>query len=311
MKISIVLICGYFNDSNIEKDRAFKFQSCLKNLNNIEFSEGDNVVISEYGPISKFEKTIKNTLKVPFKYIHTKSENGFNQSIAKNKASEISNEIIFYINSDILLQKNVLNVIREEFKKNEKIYCTCARHDVFLKNLEIDNFIQTINEEKNYENFDTFLDDPGWHYALKKPQRINTVVKKYINENYKNKMIYDFQSGYIVFGDFIAITKKTWEKYKFDEKISALTDVFLRHYIFNSDKDYQLSLVHDKTASFHLCGDDYQEQEKEGSGKDLRLKADYNIAVTNYHQCRHWIIFSYRKEYDEMIEKYYFRFSDR
>lgn len=307
MNVSIIIVCGYYNNTDLENDRLIKFTKCLKALNKLNFQGSDNVIISEYSPVSKLDKITKDILKVPRKYVFTKSSGKFNQSITKNVGSSVSNnEILLYINSDIILESNVLDVLKDEFNKNNKIYCTCARHDVFINNSNVDSFIEEINKKENFINFNTYLNDPGWHFALKTPKTsISTIVKTFINQSFKQNITYDFTTGYIVFGDFIAITRETWKRFPFDEKILALTDVFLRDIIFGSDNSYKLSMIHDKTSCFHLGGSDYQEQEKEGSSKDVRLKEDYDVAVNKYEQCRHWCIFSFRKYFEYLVDRYY------
>ena len=73
--------------------------------------------------------------------------------------------------------------------------------------------------------------------------------------------------------------------------------------IFNSNSDYTLSLVHDKIGCFHMSGPDYMGQETDGSEKQIRWLQDFLFVVRKYEQCRNWLAFGYRKEYDSIIKE--------
>lgn len=312
MNISIVIVCGYRDSSELENDRMLKFSKCLKTLNKVKFSGNDNVIISEYGKGSKLKSLVNSVLTIPHEYIFTQSNDDvFNQSIAKNRGSEISNnELLLYINSDILLQSNALDVVRSEFEKyGEDTFCYCARTDVFLDNSEIDYFIEEINDEKNYVMSDKILlQDTGWYYCLKmspKETPIYYKAKVFRNDKFNQKIIYDFLGGYVVFGDFIAISKNTWSKVKFDENCFSLTDVYLRDMLFDDFKSRHLSTVAEQTACFHLSGKDYAGQTKEGDPKRERLHNDQLYLAEKYERLRPYLIFGFHKEFVSLIAKYY------
>ena len=316
--ISIIICCGYESDSKnkeLENDRLIKFTKCLLALNKLKFEGKDEVVISEFSSEPKLRKIASVILKpdngLKMKYVWTnKAESEyFNQSVSKNAGTYISEGDIFYfINSDILLRSNALQVIREEFGDEiDDKFCVCMRHDLFLRNEEVDNFISSeLNNDKNYHFTDEIkVQDPGWLYALDTLD-IKYKVKIFTNSAYKEKMIHDFMSGYFVFGDCFAMSRNTFNKFPFDEKCMALTDVFSRDRIFNHNKNgYHLIFIQHKTACFHLSGEDYGAQTKVGSEKEKRLVADQFYLMSKYEELRHWAVFGYHKDFDFTLAQWY------
>jgi len=308
--ISIIIVCGYLNDSELEKDRLIKFSKCLKAINNLKFQGFDNVIVAEYGYENRLEKFVGKNLDVtniPYEYIFVKKEGQYyNQSLPKNAASELSkNEILLYINSDIILQPNCLDVIKNAYNDDQNYFGVCARHDVFLKNTEVDNFIIDIANSNKYKLQTIVMQDPGWYYAMKhKPiNPINLHINTFLDEKYKNNIIYDFLSGYFVFGDFMVMTKEMYNNCKFDEDCFALTDVYLRDRLLNMN--YPVKFLHNETTCFHLCGTDYMGQTKENDPKRDRLHQDQIFLAEKYPELRHWLVFGFHKENLDKILKYY------
>ena len=307
MNVSLIIVCGYLDNSELEKDRLLKFLKCLKAINKIPFLGKDEVIISEYGNEKKLEKIVSNILKVPYQYVFTKKEDKFyNQSIAKNVASELSNnEILFYINSDIILQNNCFEVIKSKYQNLENKFIVCARHDVFLQNEEVDQFIDNINIESNYHLQNIKLQDPGWYYALKilPKDGLDLHIKAIYLQNYHRKIMFDFMSGYFVFGDYMVMTKEMYNNCKFDEGCYALTDVYLRDRLLHLG--YPVEFIHNETSCFHLCGIDYMGQMKEDDPKRERLHNDQQYLTEKYPELRHWLVFGFHKENILQIMKYY------
>jgi hypothetical protein len=311
MNTSIIITCGYIakekrEDYDLENERLFAFEKCLLNLKDFDYSKGDEIVISEYGDSSKLKMFAHKSLEgCDFQYIFTKGS-GFNQSIAKNAGAEVAkNEILLFINSDVILQKNVFEILRNRFERNPRIFATAARHDVWIEREELTEFIQIINNHSNYVGFSTNLDDPGWHHALKAPRKlIPTLIKALSPQVFQGKLIHDFQAGYINYGEFMAFTKDIWRKYPFDPEITAIVDSFIRDIIFGNEEGFSLELVHDETAVFHLSGSDYMGQENQSSGKYKRLIEDLYKAIDKYECMRHIAALAYFPEFDDLIEKH-------
>jgi glycosyltransferase involved in cell wall biosynthesis len=312
MKISIVIVGGVFQSTKEEADRIVKFTKCLKALNCLHFEEGDEVVISEFGMKPHLEKVALATLQgVPLKHVYTPSEGEFfNQSIAKNKGSEIaSGDIILYINSDILLTHNTLSAIRNAFRDDpDHVFAICSRHDVFLSNYQVDDFISHINDESKYDVMnDIVVQDPGWLYALDTPNTNPPTysIRRFIDERYNGMLLHDFMQGYFVFGDCFAVTKNTWKRFPFDDQCLALTDVFLRDMVFNHGKNgYRLVTFQEECSCFHLSGSDYAQQTQSGSPKEQRLHRDQVYLSEKYEELHHWFTFGYHTWCDEHIQKF-------
>ena len=125
-KISLIITCGYLDSGNkiIEDERLLAFKQCLVSvkmlMRNSPLIANDEVIISEFGEKSKLKGLVSASLKgINHKYIFIAGEK-FNQSIAKNNGAKISSgDILVWINSDVLLTSNTLNVIRNRFQKNE------------------------------------------------------------------------------------------------------------------------------------------------------------------------------------------------
>lgn len=311
MNVSVVVIGGYFKHSDQETDRVVKFTKCLKALNRVHFEEGDEVVISEYGMKKMLDRIAKQYLKKPFQHVFTEIGEGeyFNQSIAKNRGTAIAKgDIILYINSDILLRDNFLDVLKKSFQyPHDKKFVICPRHDIFVSNVEVDSLIDDINNSHNYQLSEPIkIQDPGWLYALDVPSEHAPSYRVYafFDEKYRGKIMHDFMQGYFVFGDSFAVTKKTWEQFPFDENCFALTDVFYRDFVLNHGLNgYVLNEIGSSTSCFHLSGDDYAQQTQKGSEKETRLLNDQVYLAEKYDECKHWIILGYHREYDEMIKK--------
>lgn len=312
MKVSIVVIGGYFKHSDVETDRVVKFTKCLKALNNVHFEEGDEVVVSEYGMKRMLDKVAKQYLKQPYQHIFTELEGEhFNQSVAKNRGTEIATgDIILYINSDILLRENFLDELKHTFQSPEdKKFVICPRHDIFVSNMEVDMLINDINNSENYQLApEVRVQDPGWLYALD-TLPINAPayrVSAFFHEKYNKKILHDFTQGYFVFGDSFAVTKKTWEQFPFDPNCFALTDVFYRDIVFNHGKNgYEFVDIGNATSCFHLSGDDYAQQTQKGSEKETRLLKDQVYLSEKYDECKHWLLFGFHANYvDKLLEWY-------
>ncbi len=312
--ISIIIPCGYFNDSELEKDRLIKFIKQLESFKYVRFNDGDELIFVESSPRQRLKSTIKNyanQLNVSWQYIYIeprKEDDGFfNQSLVKNLGTKLAkNDFVLYINSDIILQNNALEQLKASFEFDKDKFIICARHDIFLDNSEInEDFFNAINIESNYETKLLKLQDSGWYYNLKIEAKIgiSSNLKIFTNKNYINKLNYDFLSGYIVFGDFFAYKKEYALKYPFDENCLALTDAFIRDILFSNIKALRLFTLHSYTSCFHLSGKDYQGQTKEGDPKRIRLHRDQLYLTEKYPELYWWSIFGYHKEYKEFIDK--------
>lgn len=312
MKISVVIVGGVFQNTKDEADRIVKFSKCLKALNHLNFEEGDDVVISEFGMKPYLKKIATSILReVPLKHIYTPSGGEFfNQSIAKNKGSEIaSGDIILYINSDILLTHNTLSAIKNAFKDDpNRVFAICSRHDVFLSNYQVDDFIYHINDDSKYDVINGIaIQDPGWLYALNTP---NTnppkySIRRFVDDRYGNVLLHDFMHGYFVFGDCFAVTKNTWKKFQFDNQCFALTDVFLRDMVFNHGKNgYKLVTFQEECSCFHLSGLDYAQQTQPGSPKEKRILRDHVYLLEKYQELHHWAVFGYHTWCDKHIQQF-------
>ena len=315
MKVSIIVTCGYNPDSvqlELEKDRLIKFTKCLSAINKLNFESDDEVIISEYSSKEYLKNIVFSTLSLGFKkqYIcsNKKDSKYFNQSISKNAAIKVANgDILYFINSDIILEKNIFQVIREEFGSEiDNKFCIGMRHDVFIKNEEVENFIEEINLNKNYSYTENIkIQDPGWLYALDKLDE-SYKVKVFTHPSYKDKMIYDFMQGYFVFGDCFGMSKNTALKFMFDDKCVSLTDVFERDRIFNHNQNgYHFIYLQHKTACFHLSGQDYGAQTKVGTEKEKRLMEDQHYLMNKYDELHFWSIFGYHKDFDLEIAQWY------
>jgi len=95
--------------------------------------------------------------------------------------------------------------------------------------------------------------------------------------------------------------KENWNKIKFDEEITAIVDSYYRDACFALIPDLKLEFIHDETAIFHLSGQDFMQQEQEGTDKHKRLIEDLIKLAKKYEFCRHALVFSYRKEFDKTI----------
>ena len=312
MKVSIVIVGGVFKSTKDEADRIIKLTKCLKAINHLSFDDGDEVVISEYGMKPYLEKIAASTLiNIPFKHVYTQSDGEhFNQSIAKNRGSEIaSGDILLYINSDILLTHNCLSAVKSAFSEDQdRVFAICSRHDAFLSNYQVDDFIEAINDDSQYQMVeDIAIQDPGWLYALNVSNKSSYPysIRLFSDERYRKNILPDFMNGYFVFGDFFAVSKNTWERFPFDEQCFALTDVFLRDIVFNHGKNgYKLVTVQEETSCFHLSGQDYAQQTQKGSEKETRLHKDQVYLSEKYEELHHWFIFGFHVWCDEYIQKF-------
>jgi hypothetical protein len=259
--------------------------------------------------VSKLQTLVKSLLKINYNYIFTRiDEPVFNQSIAKNRGTEIAkNDILLYINSDILLQDNALLTVSNVFDvaRTDKLFVMCARHDIFITNSLIENFSALIHDNNNYSYGVFKIQEPGWHYLLKNPKVDIEFDAKYFSSLQSYCIVLpDFMSGNLIFGDFFAIKRSTWERFKFDESVLAATDIFLQSLIFTEDDTYMMSFVQQYTSCFHLSGSDYRGQDISGNPKATRMYKDVLHITENYDKLRYWLVFGYKKEYDELIKKY-------
>jgi len=308
-KVSLIITCGYIQHEDQEKkdlenQRLKIFLNILNTMNRLEMQDGDEIVISEYGLQPKLFSLSDQYLHKNKYYVFTCGD-GFNQSIAKNAGAKVAKgDILCWVNSDVILQKNIFDVVRKRFEKNPNIFLTCARHDVFLANLGyvIRDFSNLIDDEKYYIQYSTEIDDAGWHHALNIPKTpIKTSIKAFANVNWVNQIIHDFTRGYINYGELMSISKENWDKVKFDEEITAIVDSYYRDATFALIPNLKLELVHDETAIFHLSGQDFMQQEQEGTDKHKRLIDDLIKLAKKYEFCRHALVFSYRKSFDKTI----------
>ena len=310
-KISLIITCGYLESGNkiIEDERLLAFKQCLVSvkmlMRNSPLIANDEVIISEFGEKSKLNGLVSASLKgINHKYIFTAGEK-FNQSIAKNNGAKISaGDILVWINSDVLLTSNTLNVIRNRFQKNENIFCTAARHDVFLKNFNefFHHDIQTLSND-TYKTHLLYLDDSGWQHALNIPkQKIYHNILGYCGM-FANNVIQDFHSNYINYGEMLSVSRKVWEQYPFDEEVIAIVDSFYRDYIFHNILECKLELIHNEMALFHLSGSDFMQQEIVNSNKYDRLIKDLILCAEKYEYMRHGLVLSFFREFESTIEK--------
>jgi hypothetical protein len=309
MRVSLIVTGGFLQHNDhkkalIESERLMALNACLMNLGTLDTSNGDEIILVEYGKHSRLKNLCNIHLsRIKHKYIFVQGE-GFNQSRVKNAGAEASNnEIVCWINSDVIVQNNIFNVLRSRFEKNPKIFATAARHDVFGIEEKL-KFIYNINNDQLYTQYKTLIDDAAWHYALKTPKtQILTNIKSFVCSEYKGRIVHDFTQGYINYGELIAITKEVWKKYPFDEEITSIVDSYIRDIIFGNENDFGLEFIHDETAIFHLSGSDYMQQEEHGSDKYKRLIEDM-IKAAKKHQCmHHWLIFGYFREFDDTIKE--------
>lgn len=309
MQVSLVVTGGFIQHQDskkaaLETERLMALHTCLMNLGTLDTSKGDEIVFAEFGEKSRLKNLIEMQLKnVKHKYVFVEGK-GFNQSTIKNAGAEAaSNEIVCWINSDVIVQRNIFDVIRKRFEINPKIFLTCARHDLFTLDSKL-AFFEDINNPVSYTLQKTELDDTGWCYALNKPkQRIPTEIQAFIVPGYNKRIVHDFLAGYINFGELMCVTKETWKKYPFDPDITALVDTFMRDFIFGNEPDFQVEFIHNETAIFHLSGSDYMGQENQGSDKFKRLIQDIIKAAHKYPWSRHWMVFGYFKEFDDTIKE--------
>jgi len=303
--ISIILTCGYLTASPEENDRLKRFLEVVKAFNTLKFSDEDEVVFSEYGTQEKLSNLIDVIVAGRFEYQYIFTEgNGFNQAIAKNAGAQIAHgKYLLFINADVLLTNDCLGILRKRFSDRENVFVTCARHDIFIQNFQISNFMERINVKENYRLLDFGLDDPSWHLALKRPKEtIRGKIRAFMGLK-QEKVIHDFLGGYMNFGEFISYSKSLWEKYPFDPDISALVDVYARDMIFGNEPDMKLELVHDEISCFHLSGMDYMQQEVDGSSKQIRLLKDIMTGAKKNKCMNHWMVFGYYREFDSLIEE--------
>lgn len=311
MKVSLIVTCGFIQHTDPEKARleAERFralQACLINCATLDYSKGDEVVVVEYVEKSRLEKTIYASMqgwnKTRGRYVFAQGK-GFNQSVAKNAgAVAAQNEILCWINSDVIVRHNIFDVLRKRFEANNRTFATLARHDVFFDHPNLLEFIQAINRPESYFDFNTEIQDASWHLTQKRPKTpIPTTIQAFQDPRWK--IIPDFQAGYINFGELMAYTKETWKKYPYDEQITAIVDCFARDLIFGNEENFNLEFLHNETAIFHMSGSDYMGQEKAGSNKYTRLIADIKLAAEKYPCMRHWLVFGYFKEFDDLIAK--------
>jgi hypothetical protein len=305
MKVSLIVTGGFIQHqdqtrASLENERLMALHTCLMNLGMMDTSRGDEIVFAEYGLKSRLKNLCELRLKnVNYKYVFVEGK-GFNQSRIKNAGAEAaSNEIVCWINSDVLVRRNLFDIIRSRFEQNPRIFVTCARHDIFTID-DMVTFFQDINQSFNYTTAQTQLDDTGWCYALNKPkQTIPTDILAYIRPG--QKIIHDFLGGYINFGELMCVTKEIWRKYPFDDEVNILVDTFMRDNLFGNEPGFEVSFIHNETAIFHLSGSDYMGQEKAGSDKFDRLIKDIIRAARKYPWSRHWMVFGYFKEFDPVI----------
>lgn len=308
MTIGLVITAGYLNNAqnkSLENDRLLKFYQVLKTLRAIKKQEDDQIVVSEFGESSKLRGLCDSILGKKYIYVFSSSkESIFNQAEVKNAGAEKCNtDVVLFINSDVVLSSNVFDVLRQEFEKNSNIFCTCARTDVFIKNSQVEELLKQINKN-GYPKINIEIDDPGWQYVLKIPQKkILSKIKIYEPTGNITTVLHDFRNGYINYGEFIALSKEVWNRNKFDKDLPVLTDSYIRDKVFHTEKDCKLVLVHDKVICCHLSGSDFMGQEINGSEKDLRLKKDLITAANKYEYMKHWLVFSYRPEFDNLIDK--------
>ncbi len=316
MSVSIIIPCGYLSKTETENDRLIKFTKQLQSFQFVDFNRNDELIFIEQSPNEKLLKIIydfvkKINVKISYSYLKPKKEDGehFNQSLCKNEGIKIArNENLLFINSDIILKKDSVRLVDKILNENPKSFIICARHDIFLDNVEInEDFFQEINKEENYRERKINLEDTGWYYSLKNPysKKIETTIKLFTSQKYINKLNYDFLSGYIVFGDFFAYKKEYALQYQFDEKCLALTDVFIRDRLFSNIENLELKMLHESTSCFHLSGKDYQEQIKKGSNKNERLMKDHEYLSDKYEELRVWRLFGFHKEYIEWLNRYF------
>ena len=286
---------------DIENKRLKIFLNVLNTMNRFEMQDGDEIIISEYGLKPKLYSLCDQYLNKNKYYVFA-CGNGFNQSIAKNAgANAAKGNILVWINSDVILQKDIFNIIRNRFEKDSNIFLTGARHDVFnLKNIE--EFSLEIDNNKFYISQYFDIDDAGWHHALNKPkEKIHTEIIAFVKYKYEKNIIHDFTQGYINYGELMSVSKENWNKIKFDEEITAIVDSYYRDACFALIPDLKLEFIHDETAIFHLSGQDFMQQEQEGTDKHKRLIEDLIKLAKKYEFCRHALVFSYRKEFDKTI----------
>lgn len=328
MKVSLIVTGGFIRHENkkkaeIETERLLALNLCLMNLGQLDTSKGDEIVFAEYGEFPRLRDICHTYLKkVRHKYVFVEGI-GFNQSAIKNYGTiAADNEIVCWINSDVIVQKNIFDVIRSRFEKNPRIFVTAARHDVFSIKDRL-KFLSDINQPYLYQAFPTAINDAGWHHALNQPRiPIQTMIKFFSADTYLNslhdykglsdhheslingRIIHDFAQGYINYGELMAVTKEIAEKYPFDEEITALVDSYLRDIIFGKEEGFELSLIHNETSIFHLSGSDYMQQEEKGSDKHKRLIEDIIRAAKKHpKEMGHWLVLSYFREFDDTIKE--------
>ena len=311
--ISIIIPCGKFDSSDLENDRLIKFSKQLESFKYVKFNENDEIIFVESSPNGpKLQNFIRRNyrgsavLKYNFIEPRKEDEGFFNQSLIKNVGILIAkNDFILYINSDIILQNNALQTLKQSFEENPNRFIICARHDIFLNNNEVnENFYKSINQIENYQQKEITLEDAGWYYCLDKDYRTEKIkndIKLFTFQEYNNKLNYDFMSGYIVFGDFIAVKKEFILQNPFDENCLALTDAFIRDILFSRLDNLEFYPIHHLTSCFHLSGSDYQGQVTEDNPKRLRLHHDQEYLMKKYPELNFWSIFGFHKEFIDFI----------
>lgn len=314
--ISIIIPCGKFSNSDLENDRFIKFSKQLESFEYINFNSTDEIIFVESSPEKPrlksfiFDHMYRLGLQYQYVYVEPRKEDEgfFNQSLIKNIGISLAkNDFILYINSDIILQNNALTILKQAFEENSNRFIICARHDIFLNNIEVNQeFFSSINKDENYQQKEIILEDAGWYVCLDRDYRMETEkiinnIKLFTSSEYNNKLNYDFMSGYIVFGDFIAVKKSLILQNPFDNNCLALTDAFIRDILFSRIKDLEFYPIHHLTSCFHLSGNDYQGQVKENDPKRIRLHKDQFYLMNTYPELKRWAVFGWHKEYRDFV----------
>lgn len=118
--MTITTIIPNYNGSNLIKKNLPKVISVMEKYNSAIIIVDDHSVESDYMQVKEIVESLKNE-KLPITLIRNKRNYGFSKTV-NTGARMTDSDLLFFLNSDVIPEKNFLDPVISKFKENETLF---------------------------------------------------------------------------------------------------------------------------------------------------------------------------------------------
>jgi hypothetical protein len=235
------------------------FLNQLKSLSFVNTQDGDEIIVSEIGKLSRYKQVVDNALKEkPYKYLFT--EQMFDDETPKMGKAQLAayneavGEIIINSNADVLVQPNLFDVVRNYYlTQPDNVWLSFLTHhlffDAFTNSSQVGDFISQIQNDVAFQMVSYKKNDPPLFYLMGfNGQDLDYSVKQYFG-SLKDHTMWDVGAPPIT--NIYAFPKSVLSKFDYSKVFAPFHIETVLIFLF---EHYGLKphIFADQTATFHF-----------------------------------------------------------